>query len=710
MLGLFVRAKHAPSPLFIRTISTSADKKPFPVFSKILIANRGEIACRVIRTARKNGVRTVAVYSDADKHSMHTSFADEARLIGPPPAKESYLKGDVIIKVAKETGAQAIHPGYGFLSENADFAEMCDKEGIVFIGPPVSAIRAMGSKSASKDIMINAKVPVIPGYHGENQDMEVLKSEAKKIGYPVLIKAVLGGGGKGMRIVEKEDELEDSVNSSKREAISSFGDDRVLVEKYIRHPRHVEIQVFGDKHGNVVHLFERDCSVQRRHQKVIEEAPAPLMPTELRAKMGQAAVQAAKAVGYVGAGTVEFILDEDGSFYFMEMNTRLQVEHPITEMITGQDLVDWQLNVAAGNPLPLTQDQLKITGHAFEARVYAENPQSNFLPGTGKLVHLSTPTPSENVRVDTGVRQGDEVSVYYDPMIAKLVVWDPLDRDAALRRLHVALDQFHVVGLHTNLQFLRRLSAHPTFQEGKVETGFIPKYHADLIPASNPAPPHFVALATLATLLQDTPTSSPSPYDPHSPWNTPSTFRVNSTATRTIRWIDPDRKDSGEKDSGKKDKRAGEIAVSVVTRADGSYELTFGKHTMRASGKFNGDTLTAYVGDNYYDSVRVVRNDADLNVFHQGQSVTLTRPATVSGKNTDAHAGSLLSPMPGKIVKVAVKVGDKVAKGAPLVIMEAMKMEHTIRAPANGVVESVRYNVGDLVEEKKILVTITAEK
>lgn len=672
------------------------------MFNKVLIANRGEIACRVMRTARALGVRTVAVYSDADRLSMHTELADEARRIGPPPAKESYLVQDNIISVAKELGAQAIHPGYGFLSENAEFAERCEKEGLVFIGPPASAIRAMGSKSASKDIMIAANVPVIPGYHGENQDMEVLKAEAKKIGYPVLIKAVLGGGGKGMRIVEREEDLEDNVNSSKREAISSFGDDRVLVEKYLRNPRHIEIQVFADKHGNVVHLFERDCSVQRRHQKVIEEAPAPHMAPELRAKMGTAAVQAAKAVGYVGAGTVEFIMDQDGSFFFMEMNTRLQVEHPITEMITGQDLVDWQLNVAAGNPLPLRQDQLAINGHAFEARVYAENPQSNFLPGTGKLIHLSTPEASQNVRVDTGVRQGDEVSVYYDPMIAKLIVWDPLDRSAALRRLHVALEQFHVVGLHTNLPFLRKLSAHQAFEKGEVETGFIPKYHTELIPPVVPATPHFIALATLATLLQDAPSSPAAPNDPHSPWNRPSHFRLNGNSTRSLRWVDKALVGEG------KNEKDGEIKVNVTHNGDNTYTLAFGGQTIQVRGSLNGSNLNAHVGDKYYNNVNVVQHDGESVVFYQGQSAALHRPPTVALKSAE-QAGSLLSPMPGKIVKVLVKVGDEVVKGAPLVIMEAMKMEHTIRAPANGKVESMRYNVGDLVEEKKVLVTLASQ-
>ncbi|HKO09841.1 MAG TPA: biotin carboxylase N-terminal domain-containing protein, partial [Alphaproteobacteria bacterium] len=400
------------------------------MFTKILIANRGEIACRIIRTARRLGIKTVAVYSEADRHARHVALADTARLIGPAPARESYLKIEAILAAAAATGAEAIHPGYGFLSENAAFAEACEKAGFVFIGPPASAIRAMGSKSEAKRLMEKAGLPVVPGYHGADQGLARLRAAAERIGFPVLIKASAGGGGKGMRVVERAEALPSALASAKREAASAFGDDRVLLEKYLARPRHIEIQLFADAHGNAVHLFERDCSIQRRHQKVIEEAPAPGMTEKRRAQMGAAAVAAAAAIGYRGAGTVEFIVDEDGSFHFMEMNTRLQVEHPVTEMITGQDLVEWQLRVAAGEPLPLGQDDLAISGHAFEARLYAEDPERDFLPATGRLRHLRFPAEGAHVRVDTGVAEGDQVTIHYDPMLAKLIVWDR-DREGA---------------------------------------------------------------------------------------------------------------------------------------------------------------------------------------------------------------------------------------------------------------------------------------
>ncbi|RHZ08101.1 hypothetical protein DYB26_011841 [Aphanomyces astaci] len=460
------------SPLVSRWSSSFARSEGTPMFSKILIANRGEIACRVQRTAKKLGVRTVAVYSDADANAQHVKMADEAYRLGPPPAAESYLLFDEILRIAKESGAQAIHPGYGFLSENAAFAKACATAGVEFIGPPVAAIEAMGSKSASKDIMIAAGVPVTPGYHGDDQSFERIKAESAKIGYPVLLKAVLGGGGKGMRIVDREEDLKDNMEACVREAKASFASTDILVEKYLRRPRHVELQIFGDKHGNVVHLFERDCSVQRRHQKVLEEAPAPHMSDALRKKMGDAAVAAAKAVGYVGAGTVEFLLDEDESFYFMEMNTRLQVEHPVTEFITKQDLVELQLKVAAGQALPVRQDDLRIHGHAIEARIYAENPYNNFLPGSGTLHHLRLPPLTDSVRVDTGILQGDAVSIFYDPMIAKLVVHAPT-RKEAIQGLVQALGQYQVVGLPTNIEFVARTAAHPEFIKGGVDTSFL---------------------------------------------------------------------------------------------------------------------------------------------------------------------------------------------------------------------------------------------
>eukprot|EP01133_Synstelium_polycarpum_P014582 gene14582-17242_t len=671
-----------------RYLSTSAG--PITPISKILIANRGEIACRVMRTAQKKGVKTVAVYSEADKNSMHVAMADEAYCIGPAPAKDSYLRSDKIMEIAKLSGAQAIHPGYGFLSENADFADLCERENIVFIGPPSSAIKAMGSKSASKDIMIKANVPTIPGYHGEDQAFETLRSEAKKIGYPVLIKAVMGGGGKGMRIVESEEGLADGIDSSKREAKASFGDDRVLVEKYLVHPRHVEIQVFADRHGNCVHLFERDCSVQRRHQKVIEEAPAPHLSEELRKKMGDAAVAAAKAVGYVGAGTVEFILSADGTFFFMEMNTRLQVEHPITEMITRQDLVEWQLKVAESQTLPLTQDQLAIHGHAFEARIYAENPDSDFMPGTGKLVHLSTPVPSDTLRVETGVRQGDEVSVYYDPMIAKLVVWDT-DRDKALRYLRNALEEYHIVGLNTNISFLKRLSAHPAFIAGEVETGFIPMHKANLMAPPKPMSDDSLVLAVLAIVLEESKQSLLNNFL-SSPWGTSNGFRMNSSQERIFKFIQKETK----------------LNVPVVYNRDGSYTMTMpsGKQ-MNVTGKLRDDGLmNAHINDRFYSGIRAVQNKNTLVVFNDGASFELELPVEVASKSGDAGSGSLLSPMPGKITKILVSVGDLVKKGQPILLMEAMKMEHTIRAPADGKVESLPYSLNEIVEDKKVLAVI----
>ena len=455
------------------------------MFDKILIANRGEIACRVAHTCRRLGVRSVAVYSEADANARHVTLCDEAYLLGPAPARDSYLKSDLILEIAQRCGAQAIHPGYGFLSENAEFAEACGKAGVVFIGPPAEAIRAMGSKSAAKTIMAAAGVPLVPGYHGADQDHDILAKAAEEIGYPVLIKASAGGGGKGMRIVEAATGLADGIAAAKRESMASFGDDHVLVEKYLLQPRHIEIQVFADTQHDAVYLFERDCSVQRRHQKVLEEAPAPGMTPERRQEMGKAAVAAAQAIGYVGAGTVEFIVHADGTFYFMEMNTRLQVEHPVTEMISGQDLVEWQLRVASGEPLPCSQEDLSIKGHAFEARIYAEDPDRDFLPATGILQHLSTPEEGPHVRIDTGVRQGDEVSVHYDPMIAKLIAWDQ-DRDSALRRLRQALGDYQVVGVTTNLRLLSALSAHPAFAAGQLDTGFIEQHREQLFPERQP--------------------------------------------------------------------------------------------------------------------------------------------------------------------------------------------------------------------------------
>jgi len=491
------------------------------MFNKILIANRGEIACRVIKTARRMGIRTVAVFSDADRHALHVKMADEAIHIGAAPSKDSYLVGDKIMQAALKTGAQAVHPGYGFLSENAEFAKQCADNNIAFIGPPVTAIESMGSKSAAKTIMEKAKVPLVPGYHGDDQDAAILKKSADEMGYPVLLKAVAGGGGKGMRQVWQADEFEQALAQAKSESLASFGDDHMLVEKYLTQPRHVEFQVFCDQHGNGVYLFERDCSVQRRHQKVIEEAPAPNMSEALRKEMGEAAVRAAKAIDYEGAGTVEFLLDTDGSFFFMEMNTRLQVEHPITEMITGEDLVEWQLRVANGEQLPKPQEQLKMHGHAFESRIYAEDPDNDFLPTSGNLAFVKTPEENSNVRVDTGVIQGDDVSPYYDPMIAKLIVWDE-DRPRALARMASALKQYRIHGVTTNIPFLYNLASCAPFMAADIDTGFIEKNQELLFIKDNIDLENCLALIAVYLILSESPTSN----EP-SPWQRKNAWRLN---------------------------------------------------------------------------------------------------------------------------------------------------------------------------------------
>jgi len=512
------------------------------MFSKILIANRGEIACRVIRTAQRMGISTVAVFSEADANAMHVTMADEAVFLGPAPVRESYLSIEKIIEAAQRTGAEAIHPGYGFLSENATFAEACVAANFIFIGPPAKSIRAMGEKGTAKALMQKAKVPVLPGYHGDNQDDAVLTRAADEIGYPVLIKAVSGGGGKGMRQANDANRFAAALKGARREGLSSFGDDRVLVEKFLERSRHIEIQIFADQHGNIVHLFERDCSIQRRHQKVLEEAPAPGITLEMRSAMGEAAVEAAKAIGYVGAGTVEFIADigqglSEDAFYFMEMNTRLQVEHPVTEMVTGQDLVSWQLYVAAGDELPLSQDELSITGHAVEARIYSENPQKNFLPATGTLHRLRPPAESTNLRLETGVREGEEVTMFYDPMIAKLIAWDR-DRSTALRRLGKALENYEIAGVITNVDFLAAVVGHPSFVAGNLETGFINKHKEDLIPVPGPVPDQALALACL-DLLQSR-RGYAAPADPYSPWNRVDGWRLIDQGHDELIFLDQD--------------------------------------------------------------------------------------------------------------------------------------------------------------------------
>ncbi len=660
------------------------------MFNKILIANRGEIACRVIKTARRLGIRTVAVYSEADANARHVRLADEAVLLGPAAARESYLVADKIIEACRRTGAQAVHPGYGFLSENADFADALAAAGIAFIGPPASAIRAMGSKSEAKKLMGKAAVPLTPGYHGDDQTPALLHKEADAIGYPVLIKAAAGGGGKGMRLVEKSEDFPEALASCKREAISSFGDDHVLIEKYITKPRHIEIQVFADSLGNCVYLFERDCSVQRRHQKVLEEAPAPGMTEARRREMGEAAVAAARAVGYVGAGTVEFIANQDGSFYFMEMNTRLQVEHPVSEMITGQDLVEWQLRVASGQPLPLAQNQLQIRGHALEARIYAEDANKGFLPATGKLVRLVPPAESINVRVDTGVEEGDEITPYYDPMIAKLIVWDE-NRDAALARMRQALADYRVAGLTTNIDFLSRLVACPAFAGADLDTGLIERQQEFLFPAAQAVPRDALLVATVGELLWEQHAARQAAQgsgDPFSPWHARDGWRMNLSSARTISFKD------------------GETLVDAQVRYEKDYwQITLLGETTQARGrKLEGDRFAVELDDRRL-LASVVGVDGKRTVFLNGSTYTLLRDDPLHRVDAgDSHGGGLTAPMPGKIVALLAQVGQKVEKGTPLLILEAMKMEHTITAPATGTVKAFCYATGEQVSDGAALV------
>uniref|UniRef100_A0A7S4I2P4 Methylcrotonoyl-CoA carboxylase subunit alpha, mitochondrial n=1 Tax=Vannella robusta TaxID=1487602 RepID=A0A7S4I2P4_9EUKA len=614
---------------------------------------------------------------------MHVKMADEAFYIGKPPAKESYLLGDSIIDIAKKCGAKAIHPGYGFLSENAEFAEKCKENGVVFIGPPASAIRSMGSKSASKHIMQEANVPVVPGYHGDDQSIETLQSEADKIGYPVLIKAWMGGGGKGMKIVNDKKDFVSAVESARREAVSSFGDDRVLVEKYLVRPRHIEVQVFADEHGNCVYVFERDCSVQRRHQKVVEEAPAPGMTEAKRKEMGEAAVNAAKAVGYTGAGTVEFIVDEDGSFYFMEMNTRLQVEHPVSEMISKQDLVEWQLSSSSGNPLPLSQDQLQIHGHALEARIYAENPDTDFLPGTGKISFMQTPQESEHVRIDTGIRMGDEVSVFYDPMIAKLIVWDK-DRASCIRRMFDALGEYKIVGLTTNISFLKKVITHDAFKSGNVDTKFIEEHKDKLLTSKERIPSSSLAIASLYSLLRETTPNAPNP------WNYLSNRRFNHNFTRKLQF------------------KQGEELLDVQISCDSissDWMVTIGDETLRVNASLLDDNTISAEVQNHSTRATVVHKDNSLFIFHNDDVHELTIPEP-SFTSSSVSSGSLLSPMPGRVIKVNVTEGQEVQEGDCLMIMEAMKMEHQIKAASAGTVSNVFFKVGDLVEAKKVLIEV----
>jgi len=652
------------------------------MFSKILIANRGEIACRVIRTARALGIATVAVYSEADADALHVAMADEAYEIGPAASRESYLRGDKIIAVALRSGAEAVHPGYGFLSENAEFAEACVAAGLVFIGPPASAIRAMGGKSEAKALMETAGVPLVPGYHGAGQGEKMLAEEAGRIGYPVLIKASAGGGGKGMRVVESAAEFAAQLAGAKREAKASFGNDRVLIEKYFTGPRHVEIQVFADGHGNCVYLFERDCSIQRRHQKVVEEAPAPGMTEELRRRMGQAAVNAALAVGYVGAGTVEFLLDADQKFYFMEMNTRLQVEHPVTEFVTGLDLVEWQLRVAAGERLPKLQNEIALHGHAIEMRIYAEDADQNFMPSSGMLTHLRFPEAGPHVRVDTGVREGTRISVHYDPMIAKLIVWDE-DRAGAVRRLRGALASTEIAGLANNVDFLSAIAALPAFAAAELDTGFLGRHHAALH-AAVPVTAETLALAVLGVLLERR-----GAVRDASPWADMRGWRLNEDAEDTLHFS------AGETD----------FLVPFVYRGDG-FEFLLPGGAVSASGTLEGGRLSALVGGARLKA-GYARADDKISVFTGGWAVRLVLVEALPVDANEEIAGGVTAPMPGTVTAILVAEGA-VTKGQALMVMEAMKMEFTLSAPSDGVVTAVNYAVGALVDEGAALVAFKA--
>lgn len=657
------------------------------MFKKILIANRGEIACRVAATARRMGIQSVAVYSEADAHARHVAFCDEAIAIGAAAASDSYLNIDRVIAAARQSGAEAVHPGYGFLSENEAFAAACEKAGLIFIGPPASAIRAMGSKSAAKSLMEKAQVPLVPGYHGDNQDPVFLQAQADQIGYPVLLKATAGGGGKGMRVVTRSEDFADALSSCQREAKNSFGDERVLVEKYLTRPRHIEIQIFADTQGNCVSLFERDCSVQRRHQKVLEEAPAPGMSEARRQAMSAAAIAAAKAVAYVGAGTVEFIANQDGSFYFMEMNTRLQVEHPVTEMITGADLVEWQLRVAAGERLPQLQHELTIMGHAIEARIYAENPEKGFLPSTGRLDYLHMPQAVQfahgALRIDAGVTQGDVISPFYDPMIAKLIVHGK-DRAEALARMAQALAAFQVVGPATNVAFLGRLMSSEPFTAADLDTGLIERHHDRLFPEPQTLPLAVLALAAASLVRSATSVTG-------EPWAQLTGWRMNGTYQRSLALAS----------------EAGAQPIQLSYRPDALW-LEAGDARVPLKDISVSQAAVQVRMDGLQLQGHVVRQQDIFHVFHAGHhwQILWRDPIAHAGEG-EADEGRLTAPMPGKIIALLVSAGERVARGAPLLIMEAMKMEHTINAPSDGTVSELLYAVGDQVDEGAQLLSLS---
>ncbi|HET7730201.1 MAG TPA: biotin carboxylase N-terminal domain-containing protein [Usitatibacter sp.] len=707
------------------------------MFSKILIANRGEIACRVIRTCRRLAIRTVAVHSSIDAHALHVEQADEAYLIGGPRPADSYLRGEKIIEVARACGAEAIHPGYGFLSENEDFARAVEAAGLVFIGPTPEAIEKMGLKDRAKAIMDKAGVPVVPGYHGSNQDDAFLATEAKKIGFPLLVKAVAGGGGKGMRLVTKAGELAEQLASARREAKGAFGDDAVLLERFVQGPHHIEFQVFGDTHGHYVHLFERECSIQRRHQKVLEETPSPFVDDAMREAMGAAAVAAAKAIAYRGAGTIEFIAGADRKFYFMEMNTRLQVEHPVTEMITGEDLVEWQLRVAAGEPLPLKQSEILSGGHAIEVRLCAENPANDFLPETGRIEVLRAPHDvaeeghehhaHADVRLDTGVREGDEVSVFYDPMIAKLIVWGD-DRDEAARRMQGALAQTALLGVKTNLAFLERVVRHPAFLAGETDTGFIERHRGDLLPSAADVPAEALVAAAARVFLDERRAIAQAAP---SPWNDTGGWRLNQPALRRIEFRSdpppapsqgrgnnaapsqgrgnngapfPGRGNNGAPSPLGEGRGGGHVFTLDAVMHPGHAEVTLDGRTHRVTlGPASGDRLQIALDDETYFAQVVRLGNAISAVTPQGRyDLSLVDPFQYEPVDALPDA-RLTALMPGRVVKVMARAGDAVKKGQALMILEAMKMEHTIVSPRDGVIDRVAFEENQLVPADAVL-------
>ena len=663
------------------------------MFNKILIANRGEIACRVIRSAKKLGIATVAVYSDADTNSQHVKLADEAIYIGESPASQSYLQADRIIQAALDTGAEAIHPGYGFLSENDKFAEACEKNNITFIGPPVAAILAMGLKATSKALMEKAGVPLTPGYHGTNQDADFLKQQADDIGYPVLIKASAGGGGKGMRLVERSDDFLSALASCKSEAKSSFGNDDVLIERYVMNPRHIEVQVFGDKHGNYVHLFERDCSVQRRHQKVLEEAPAPKMQEAKLEAMREAAINAARAVDYVGAGTVEFIVEQDGTAYFMEMNTRLQVEHPVTEMITGQDLVEWQLRVAFGEPLPKQQHELQIHGHALEARVYAEEPEKGFMPAIGQINYLHYPAQNDFVRVDSGIIEGDEITTFYDPMIAKLIIWGE-NREAALVQMHNALSQFHVAGLGNNIAFLDRLVASESFTHANLDTNLIQREEDYLFNTARQTSNELIASAALTELLLR---SSQNKVANNPVWQADPLWRSNVKSSYPIKFKLADQ----------------DLCIRLTsnngTLGQSCFTADINGEKIELSGEILNKNLVAVELQGKKDTLAFSQSKDALTIFKNGKTYAFHYiKNNYSAEDSAGSEGNLKAPMPGAITQVFVTANQSVKKDEVLLTLEAMKMEYAIRAPFDGVVIASYFQKGDQVKAGDELVEFQA--